>query len=758
MFCVIEAAHACRIRIRGVVQGVGFRPFVYRLARRHSLSGWVLNEGEGVEIHVEGPEGALHSFVDKLVNQAPAAASIGRVDVRTTHPNGLSDFTIRSSQLRAAPSAQISPDLPVCAQCVRELFDPRDPRFRYPYINCTECGPRYSILLALPYDRVNTTMGAWDMDDYCSGQYCDPSDRRFHAQPVACAECGPRYRLERGCSPVEEAGDPIAHAAQLLRDGRIIAVKGIGGYHLACDARNAQAVRELRERKYRKEKAFAVMACDSQVARDLAIFSPDAEGLLTSAARPIVLAEARTALEGIAPESRDLGIMLPYAPLHHLLFAAGAPDVLAMTSGNRSSEPIAFTDSDARNRLSGIADALLVGERPIARRVDDSVVRAGAWGPVMLRRSRGYVPGRVCGLAARFPILALGADLKNAVALVVEGEVLVSQHIGDLQDYAAFEAFRDCIRDLTSMYAIRSDHLVIAHDLHPQYVSTLYAEELEARTRIPIQHHEAHIASVLAEREDWHVRVLGFAWDGTGYGRDGSIQGGEVLAGSVADGLKRVARLRRAWLPGGDAAAQFPVQAAAGFLSELDDVADVTAPPFEFPERYRRAARLVQSGVRTFATTSVGRLFDCVAALDGFTRDVTFEGQAAMWLEHLARRSGPVDPYPFPLESGELDYRPLLRAVLRDRTAGRDPCAIARAFHEALADAIVAATSQLRRAEAFDAVVLSGGVFQNELLMELLRCRFGNQEVWTNHVVPPNDGGVCLGQAALAAFRASAHA
>jgi hydrogenase maturation protein HypF len=742
---------ARRIRIRGIVQGVGFRPFVYRLARGHSLAGWVLNEGEGVEIHVEGCAAEVDSFVGELVRQAPPAASITALDVREANPGGLREFTIHASELRAAPSAQISPDLPVCEDCLRELFDPAARRFEYPYINCTNCGPRYSILRALPYDRANTTMADWEMDGFCREQYLDPADRRFHAQPVACPRCGPQYHLENSAAPIRTA-------AEMLRNGCIVGVKGIGGYHLACDARNPAAVRLLRERKFRKEKAFAVMARDLETARELAFFSVEHETLLNSVARPIVLAPARGTLEGIAPESSELGIMLPYAPLHHLLFAAGAPEVLAMTSGNRSSEPIAFTDVDAHERLAGIADAVLTGERPIARRVDDSVARVGPWGPVILRRSRGYVPSRVSCLPTKLPMLALGADLKNAIALVVEGEVIVSQHIGDLDHYASFDAFRETIRDLLSMYAISYADLLVAHDLHPQYASSRYAQELEVRAVVPVQHHEAHIASVIAEREAWRIPVIGFAWDGTGYGPDGTIQGGEVFAGTVADGLRRVAHLRCAALPGGDAASRFPFQAAAGFLAEIDDLPDLAAPPFLFPERYRQSVRLLQTGVRTFTTTSAGRLFDTVAALLGFTREVTFEGQAAMWLEHLARNAGSVDPYPFPFEDGILDYRHLLRAVLRDRLAGRDPAAVARAFHEAVALAIVTVAKQLGREHRSEALVLSGGVFQNALLLDLLHSRLEGQEVWTNHLVPPNDGGICLGQAALAAFRVAAHA
>ena len=755
---MIESAEARRVKVRGVVQGVGFRPFVYRLARGHELSGWVLNQAEGVEIHLEGSGHALDAFVRDLVSQAPAAASITGVDVHPDRAGGFRDFTIRGSELRAAPRAGIAPDLPVCEQCLRELFDPADRRFAYPYINCSACGPRYSILRALPYDRANTTMSGWPMDAPCAEQYADPTDRRFHAQPVACPKCGPHYYLETPRERIEGDGPAIENAAAMLRDGLILAVKGLGGYHLACDARNASAVLLLRERKFRKEKPFAIMARDLAAGRTLADLPPEAETLLTSTARPIVLAQAKTNLDGIAPDSRELGVMLPYTPLHYLLFASGAPDALVMTSGNRSSEPIAYTDDDARQRLSGLADGFLAGERPIACRVDDSVVRAGAWGPVILRRSRGYAPCSVARLPSERPVLALGADLKNTVALVVGGEAVVSQHIGDLEHYSAFEAMRETVRDLMAMYSVSAQDLVVAHDLHPQYVSTRFAAELQAGDLVAVQHHEAHIGSVIAEREAWSARVLGISWDGTGYGRDGGIQGGEVFAGTVATGLERVAHLRSAWLPGGDAAARFPVQAAAGYLAQLDDLPDLTAAPFHFPERYRQAVRVLASGVRVFGSTSAGRLFDAAAALAGFTRPMTFEGQAAMWLEQLARRSAPVEPYPFPFDNGELDFRPLLRAVVRDRAAGRDPCSISFAFHRAVAEAIAKVARALHRQYRCSATVLSGGVFQNDLLLELLRHELHSNEVWANHMVPPNDGGISLGQAALAAFHPRHHA
>jgi hydrogenase maturation protein HypF len=740
------------------VQGVGFRPFVYRLACANTLNGWVLNAEEGVEIHLEGAETGLEAFVRDLRAQPPPAASIAEIDVRPADPVGLHEFTIRTSQRRERPTVRISPDLPVCEECLRELFDPADPRYLYPYINCTNCGPRYTVVLTLPYDRPNTTMKDWLLDDYCAVEYSSPGNRRFHAQPVACRACGPGYYLHPPPHSNDEtaAGNEICirQAAEILCSGGILAVKGLGGYHLACDAQNSAGVAALRDRKYRKEKPFALMVRDIETARSLVELSSDAEALLTSVARPIVLAPARIELSGVAPENNELGVMLPYTPLHHLLFGAGAPDVLVMTSANRSSEPIAYEDEDALQRLAGIADSFLIGQRPIARRVDDSVARAGAFGPVVLRRSRGYAPGAVASLPAERPILALGADLKNTVTLVVGSQAFVSQHIGDLDHYQAFRAFDETIHDLVSMYGIPFDELLLVHDLHPQYLSTAHVAALGAPKSGAVQHHRAHVASVLAERGEWTKRVVGVSFDGTGYGDDGSIWGGEILVGSVQEGFTRVAHLRRAALAGGDAAAHYPVQAAAGFLAQVDGLPDVLVEPFVFPERYRSAAELVRKDVRTFATTSVGRLFDTTASLLGFTREITFEGQAAIWLEQFARGAALTEPYPFPFVGGELDFRPLLLAVAQDRVRGRDAREIARSFQRGIAQGLCDALKVIARSHGLNTVVLSGGVFQNELLLEDLKSLLagGSLQMWTNHAVPANDGGISLGQAALGAF------
>jgi hydrogenase maturation protein HypF len=476
--------------------------------------------------------------------------------------------------------------------------------------------------------------------------------------------------------------------------------------------------------------------------------------LLTSSARPIVLARAKVELEGIAPDNHDLGVMLSYTPLHHLLFDAGAPEAIVVTSGNRSNEPIAYEDADAVNRLSSIADAFLIGERPIARRVDDSIARVGAFGPVVLRRSRGYGPSAVATLPIKHPVLALGADLKNTITLVVDGHAFMSQHIGDLSHYQAFQAFTKTIADLISMYGIDTRDLLVVHDCHPQYMSTNYAVTLLAQKTRGIQHHRAHVASVLAEHGAWETRVVGVSFDGTGFGDDGTIWGGEVFIGSLESGFERAAHLRNAALPGGDSAAQYPVQASSGFLSQIDGLPDLTQPPFNFTSRYQSSMQLIRRNVRNFSTTSVGRLFDTAAALLGFVKESTFEGQAAIWIEQLARDSSNFDTYPFPIANESLDFRPLLEAIVYDRVRGRAISDIARSFQRGVATGTSRIILQLCQDHAIDTVVLSGGVFQNKLLLEdikLLLELYG-LKIWTNRAVPPNDGGISLGQAALAAF------
>ena len=744
---------ARQVRVRGIVQGVGFRPFVYRLALERNLKGWVLNDAAGVEAHLEGTGDSLESFLIAL-KQPPPAARIESLEVEIVKPLGSSEFAIRESSRREHPTVRVSPDIAICEDCLCELFDHHDRRYGHPFINCTNCGPRYSIILELPYDRERTTMHDWNMCADCEREYHDPSNRRFHAQPIACPACGPRLALHHDEQILRGDGAVILETVRLLQQGQIIAIKGIGGYHLACDARNENSIRRLRERKFRKEKPFAVMAGDLETARTLIELAPKAEALVTSSVRPIVLAPSRLELPGVAPDHFELGVMLPYTPVHHLLFAHGAPDVLVMTSANRSSEPIAYRDDDALEQLSGIADAFVIGGRPIARRVDDSVMRVSStFGPMTLRRSRGLAPAAVARLPTREPILAVGADLKNTIALAVNGRVIISQHIGDLEDHATFTAFKATIRDLCAMHEVRLEDCLVAHDAHPGYRSTAFALELPARAHIAVQHHRAHIASVLAEHNALEAQVLGIGLDGTGYGEDGAIWGGEFFIGNLRDGLERVAHLEYSTLPGGDAATTFPVQAAAGFLAGIE-TPDLTAPPFNFPERYLKALELVRHNVRCYSTSSTGRLFDTFAAICGFTREVSFEGQAAIWLEQFATQSQTVDAYPFTFSTNTLEHRSALEQAIDDRARGRDPHEIALAFHLGLALGVCRAALAICEIHDLKTVALSGGVMQNKLLLELIRAnlRGYGMSVWTNLDLPSNDGGISLGQAAMCAF------
>ncbi|MBI1271167.1 carbamoyltransferase HypF [bacterium] len=856
---------ASLIRIKGIVQGVGFRPFIYLHAREHGLFGWVLNDEAGVEVHIEGDEGAIAAFLSSLKEKAPPASRIDAVIVRECAPQDYSEFVIVESRSGDRIVARISPDMVVCAACLSDLADTNSPYCEYPYVNCTHCGPRYSIIKSLPYDRTATTMAQWPMCEHCRHGYENPEDRRFHAQPVACNKCGPQYFLRiAGVARAEhvefpeypiypEYKDParertassstlscgieaVKQAARLLQDGKIVAVKGIGGYHLALDATNDDALRALRERKYRKEKPFAVMVKSLEHARQIVDLNPVAAEALMSIARPIVLARSRMNGDGgvhgggkstssyqsnladsrrlnqslLAPDNLDLGVMLPYTPLHHLLFKYGAPPFLILTSANRSSQPIAYDDDRAVEELDGIADAFLVGERPIQRRVDDSVAATSALGFHLIRRARGYAPGAVATLPCEQPVLALGADLKNTITLVVAGQAFVSQYIGDLEQTSCFDAFRETVSDLTSMYGIKHEELIVCHDLHPQYMSTQFALQLPCARRIGIQHHRAHIASVLAEHsrrsaqgehgelysleglDIFEEKVIGIAFDGTGWGDDesslgydASIWGGEFFVGSLQSGFERVASIYPATMPGGDAAARFPAQAAAGFLhsisssppsssrssspSSTDSLLSVdvplsldklSVPPFEFPEkRMALVQQMLSKDLQCRKTTSVGRLFDAAAALTGFVGEVSFEAQAAIWLEHLARSSLAQKAYPFIYDARALclDWREALSELMQDRLKGASQQDIAGAFHLGLARGMTAAAISLCEQHQLATVAIAGGVMQNMLLVNLFGAELAASaphiKLLANSRVPANDGGISLGQAALACFQ-----
>ena len=705
-----------RFRIRGVVQGVGFRPFVYGLALRHGLDGFVLNDGEGVVVEVEGGEESLDAFAERLRTEAPALARIDAVVAEPLGPTGTRGFEIVASRGGTA-TALIPPDTATCADCLRELFDPADRRYRYPFLNCTQCGPRFTIVRGVPYDRARTTMAAFELCADCRREYKDPGDRRFHAEPTCCPACGPRLST------------PLEEAEAVLRDGGIVAVKGIGGYHLACNACDEAAVARLRARKHREEKPFALLTASPEA---IAEVSPTELELLRSPARPIVLVRRRpggAVAASVAPWTDWLGVMLPYSPLHHLLAAdLGTP--LVLTSGNVSDEPIAYDDEDARRRLGGIADAFLAHDRPIYRRCEDSVVRAD----FQLRRSRGHVPAALPAPPGP-PLVAAGAELKSTFCIAREGEAFLSPHLGDLESEAAYRAFRDDLELYLAMLSMEPE--VVAHDLHPEYLATKWAHEQDAEL-VAVQHHHAHAAACLAEHGEAGP-ALALVFDGTGYGADGTLWGGELLRCDLA-GFERVAHLEPVPLPGGAAAIREPWRVAAMHLERAG-----LPVPWAHWERVRESLKLDPP-----LASGMGRLFDAVAALLGVRERVTYEGQAAIELEHLAGDAA-ADPYPW--EFG--DSTSLVALCYGDLLSGRPREEVAARFHEtvahAAADACVDAAGPCT-------VVLSGGSFQNLRLLHSTRASLEERglRVLTHQLVPPNDGGVSYGQAAVAATRSGA--
>jgi hydrogenase maturation protein HypF len=730
------------VRIEGTVQGVGFRPFVHGLATGLGLAGLVGNDARGVFIEVEGDLEAVERFLARL-REPPPLAVIERISTRSLSPAGHPGFAIVGSDTTGRRGALVSPDYATCDDCLRELRDPADRRHGYPFINCTNCGPRFTIVTGVPYDRPNTTMAGFAMCDACAAEYRDPADRRFHAQPVCCPACGPRVAL---LAPDGRAlpGEPVQGALALLRRGAIVALKGLGGYHLAATADDATAVAALRSRKHREDKPFAVMVPDLRAARLLGEVGSAEEVLLTSGRRPIVLLRRRAGAplaSAVAPGNRSIGVLLPYTPLHHLLTA----EPLVLTSGNVSDEPIAYRDEDAFARLGGIADAFLTHDRPIHVRTDDSVTRVFRGREMPVRRSRGSVPAPLRLPAGGPPVLACGAELKNTFCLAEDGRAFVSHHIGDLENYETLRAYRQGIEHFGRLFDIAPS--VIAHDLHPEYLSTKYALERDLPL-VGVQHHHAHIASCMADNE-WYDPVIGVAFDGTGYGTDGTLWGGEFLVAGLT-GFTRTGHLRPVPLPGGATAIREPwrMAAAYGVPAELD-VARRNAASWD------AVVAMARRGLGSPPTSSVGRLFDAVAALLGIRDRVNYEGQAAVELEQRAdpRERG---TYPVRLDDGSpftADGADLVAAVVADlRRAGADVPAIAARFHNAVAGLVVAGARRVRESTGLTTVALSGGVFQNLLLLEravagLEAEGFG---VLVHHRVPPNDGGISVGQAVVA--------
>jgi hydrogenase maturation protein HypF len=755
-----------RARVEGTVQGVGFRPYVYRLADELGVAGHVLNDSRGVVVEVEAPSETVERFLARLALEAPPLASVERVTSEQLEELGERGFSIRESPAGGEPRAAVTPDSATCDDCLAELFDPTDRRFRYPFTNCTNCGPRFTIVVDVPYDRPNTTMAGFEMCPACVAEYRDPANRRFHAQPNACPDCGPQARLVfAGGLAVGDAvaRDVLEATARALLDGAIVAVKGIGGFHLACRADDEATVAELRARKHREDKPFALMAPDLHTVRDLVDLKPPELELLLERARPIVLARRRPdapVAESVAPGSTELGVMLPYSPLHHVLLA-DAGTTLVMTSGNVSDEPIAFDNEEACERLAEIADVFLLHDRPIETRTDDSVVRHADGRRMLLRRSRGHVPS-----AVRLPLdcgrhlLACGAELKNTFALAKDGNAWVGHHVGDLKNYETLRSFVRGIDHFERLFAVEPE--VVAHDLHPEYLSTKHALERGGVRLIGVQHHHAHLAACLAEHGETGPAV-GAIFDGTGYGEDGTVWGGELLFGDLT-GFERAGMLFPVRMPGGEAAIRQPWRMACAWLAVAFDEPPAASPPLARQverDSWEQVARLAANGLASPLTTSAGRLFDAVAALCGLRVEVNYEGQAAVELE-AACDPGEERAYPLPLldEGGPLvmDARPLIRGLTADLAEGVNVGTVAARFHNALAAATAGACALAAERRGTDTVVLSGGVFQNRRLLGQTASLLadGGLRVLTPVRLPPNDGGIAYGQLAVAAARLAA--
>jgi hydrogenase maturation protein HypF len=741
--------------VHGAVQGVGFRPFVYRLATELGLAGWVLNSAQGVFIEVEGESGALDQFKLRLEKSKPPRAVIRSMEFSFLEAAGYDGFEIRHSEDRGAKTALILPDIAACPDCLREIFDPESRRYRYPFTNCTNCGPRFTIIESLPYDRPNTAMKDFALCADCEREYGDPLDRRFDAQPVACPLCGPHLELwnEHGAI-LSERDEALRDAADFIGEGKIVALKGLGGFQLLVDARNEAAVARLRARKRREEKPFALMYPSLEMARRDCEVSELEEALLLSPESPIVLLQRKRDLApSVAPSNPLSGVMLPYTPLHHLLMAELGFPIVA-TSGNLSDEPICTDQYEALERLRGIADLFLVHDRPIVRPVDDSIVRIICGRELILRRARGYAPLPIHLKAPVPAILAVGAHLKNSVALSVGAEVFISQHIGDLTTAQAHSAFRKAAADLPRLYDAAPE--VIACDLHPEYLSTKYAAEMSA-PRHPVQHHWAHVLACMAENE-LEPPLLGVSWDGTGLGPDGSVWGGEFLACRDAlSPFERMAHLRTFRLPGGETAIRQPCRTALGILFEMWGADALSrrelAPVQSLSEGdISLIGQILKKGIHAPLTSSAGRLFDGVASLLGLRQRLGFEGQAAMELEFTIQ-PGIDDAYPFDLRGGApriVDWQPMIECILSDLQRREPAGVIAAKFHNTLAEMIVAVAREVGEPK----VLLTGGCFQNRYLTERAvdRLKAAGFSPYWHQRIPPNDGGIALGQIVAAAW------
>jgi hydrogenase maturation protein HypF len=748
-----------KLRVSGIVQGVGFRPFVYRLARSLDLAGWVRNTSNGVEIQVEGALESLDGFVRRLTADAPALARIDAVQPLEPEPGGREDFRILDSRSLQGAEAMIPADVSTCGDCFREIMDPGDRRFLYPFTNCTNCGPRFTIIRQVPYDRAQTTMASFTMCPRCREEYENPEDRRFHAEPTACPRCGPEVWLEENGRAMEEGA--LEMAGRLLGQGKILAVKGLGGFHLAADARQEAALETLRRRKGRVAKPFAVMVRDLAEAEIVGDLGEVEKSLLLSPERPIVLVKRREDCPlspQVAPGNAYVGLMLPYTPLH-LLLLEHAPPALVMTSGNLSEEPLVYTNEEARTRLAALADALLLHNRDIEVPCDDSVVRPLADSSVIpIRRARGFVPRSISLPLETPPVLGVGGEQKNTFCLAWNRTAVLSQHIGDLDTAETYDYYTYAIRHLQNL--CRKDAVVIAHDLHPQYLSTRFALERQGLRRLGVQHHHAHIAACLAENGRTEP-CIGVALDGTGFGTDGTVWGGEILVADLA-GFTRAAHLAPVRLPGGEAAVRDPCRMAAAYLyaaygEELEGTAASLGLNF-IPWEWGILKRQLQTGLNAPLTSSAGRLFDAVAGVLGVCRVRTYEGQPAVELEMLAdpgEEGCYQAPWRWEDETLVLDTVALFREVVQDFRSGAGAARVAARFHNSLAAMLTAACAEVRRRTGLSVAALSGGVFQNAIIFTRLRRSLEKLEfqVLCHRQVPPNDGGISLGQVAVAASR-----
>lgn len=745
-----------RLQIRGAVQGVGFRPFVYLLANSMNLNGWINNSVQGVTIEVEGAPAQLADFLLRIEKEKPPRAFIQSSESRYLDPIGYTSFEIRQSTQTGKQTALVLPDIATCPDCLAEIFDPKNRRYLYPFTNCTNCGPRFSIVKALPYDRPNTTMKAFEMCEECQAEYDDPANRRFHAQPNACPNCGPHLELwDRNGSVLSSRHQALLEAVEVLRQGKTVAVKGLGGFHLMADATNVEAVRQLRERKQREEKPFALMYPSLDLIKAHCEVSPAEERLLLAPESPIVLLQRKKAsrdsvADNVAPGNPYLGIMLPYTPLHHILMTELNTPVLA-TSGNLSDEPICTDENEALERLGGIADLFLVHNRPICRHVDDSIVRIVAGREMVLRRARGYAPLPILTQKKAPSILAVGAHLKNTVALSVENQIFISQHIGDLETDAAYGAFQNVVQSFKRLYHSQPQSIVC--DAHPDYLSTQYALQ-QGLPVTKVQHHYAHILAGMLENE-LEPPLLGVSWDGTGYGLDGTVWGGEFLL-IEKDGFKRIAHLRQFPLPGGEAAIKEPRRAALGILYEMgENLTRRDLPPFEsFSEKDLRVIEaMLQKKINSPITSSAGRLFDAVAALIGLRQINRFEGQAAMELEFQLGDSAVEECYAYEIVNLKndgnalkylVDWKLMIGQILDDSGQGVPFGVMSQKFHNTLSEMIVELAQQVNQQK----VVLSGGCFQNKYLTErtVQRLREEKFQPYWHQRIPPNDGGIAVGQ------------